>query len=389
VVSRADVHKLEGVVLPRDVLDSYDLVLKIDPCWRALRAAPRMERSNVNQSCGTPKQESQAHERVILVRVSDSVSEIGSVFPGPDWRSSVRTCRTLCGTSIGGVRSERVKSFTTPWWLWWNILSADAPSVAIVWSLLFASASRARFSTADELVLSLAVWGIYISDRLLDGLTAKSGAALQERHLFCARHRAALVCLVVLAATGSLWVTAELLTPIEMSAGMKLGAIVGAYMAAVHIGRTWTTLYVPKEMAVGILFAAGTTLPVWSQNRGFSWDIWVSLCLFASLCSLNCLAIECWENHRSDDPSQRTPPAFIRWANSRINCIAAALTTLALMLFFVRLAKRSPGAELLAVALAALLIGLLDRHRHRLSGQALRVLADLALVVAGLLPLAT
>lgn len=350
---------------------------------------PRREPWNVNQSCGTLLQDSQGEERVILMRMIDSVSEVGSALPSSDSRSSVRACRTPWPTPIGAVRSERVNSVTIPWWLWWNILSADAPTVAIVWALLFASAGRARLSTADELVLSLSVWGIYISDRLLDTWTAKRRTLLRDRHLFCARHPRALACLVALAGAGSLWGTAWFLAPIEITAGMKLGAIIGLYMAAVHLGSAWITLFVPKEIAVGILFAAGTTLPTWSQSRGISPDMWVSLGLFSLLCSLNCLSIECWEGRRFTDPSPRTSFVFVSWVNSRINRIAATLATVALMVFFVRYANGSPRPELLAVALAALFILLLNRRRNRLSSQALRVLADAALVLPALLALVT
>lgn len=334
-----------------------------------------------------PLQVSQAGERVIRMRMAGSAFEIGDALPRADSQQSPREGRGVRRPPADGVRSERVEFSTIPWWLWWNILSADASTVAIVWTLLFAYASNARLSSGDEIVLSLVVWVIYMSDRLLDGWRAKSRTLLQDRHVFCARHRVALVCLVALAVTGIVWLTAERLAPIEASAGMKLGAIIGVYMASVHVGRGWITRLVPKEVAVGVLFAAGTTLPMWSQSRRFSWDMWLSVALFALVCSLNCLSIDCWENYRSEDAWQRTPHPVVRWANSHINLLAAVLATLALIVFFVLHAKGSSGPEVLAVSLAAQLILLLNRWRGRLSRPALRVLADAALVVAGLIGL--
>jgi hypothetical protein len=321
------------------------------------------------------------------VDATGSASQIASVLPGEASQPGARDGRVLRRALTEGVRSERVEFSTTPWWLWWNIVSVDAPTVAMVWALLYAYASNVRLSTADEIVLSLVIWAIYMSDRLLDGWTAKNRTLLQERHLFCARHRVALMCLVALASAAIVWVTAERLPPMEVSAGMRLGAIIGVYMAGVHAGRGWITGYVPKEVAVGVLFAAGTTLPVWSQSRGFSWDVWLSLALFALLCSLNCVSIECWENRLSEDVWLQTPHPFVSWANPLINRLAAVLAVLAMIVFFTRHTKGSSGLEVLAVSLAALLILLLNCCRHRLSRPALRVLADVALVVAGLIGL--
>jgi uncharacterized membrane protein (UPF0136 family) len=271
--------------------------------------------------------------------------------------------------------------------LWWNILSLDAPTVAAVWALLFARASGVRLAASELIDLSLIVWLIYTSDRIFDGWTATNLTALQDRHRFCARHRVALASMSALAATGILWLTAEHLTPFEIEAGLKLGAIVAAYIVGIHVARGVVARVAPKEMAVGVLFAAGTTLPVWSQSAGLSWDVWVSVILFALLCAVNCLSIESWENHRSNDAWLGTPQPLVRWVNSRIDVIAAALAISALIVILVGHTKTHSSSALWAVSLSALLIVLLNRSRHRLSRSGLRVLADAALVLPGLLAL--
>jgi hypothetical protein len=290
------------------------------------------------------------------------------------------------------ITAARARSHTTPWWLWWNILSFDAPTVAVVWALLLARPSHIRLRAADEIVLSLVVWCIYVSDRLFDGLKPTNQRVLRERHLFCAKHRRALTWLFVLAAVAVLWVTADFLAPTEVSAGMKLAAIIGAYMASIHAGHGSMARFVPKEVAVGILFAVGTTLPAWSRLSEFSWDEWIPFGLFAVLCSLNCLAIECWENEpRYPDWFQSRSPV-IRWAETRINQLAVALAAPAFAIILVRRHPGHPGPfgfGLLAISLEALLILLLNRHRNRLSGRALRVLADATLVLSGGLALVT
>jgi hypothetical protein len=321
--------------------------------------------------------------------IVSSISETGSTLPKTSSCTSILHPTVEIPRRHTSSRSQQIESCTTPWWLWWNILSLDAPTVAVVWSFVFANASGVRLRPADPIILALTVWVIYISDRLLDGWVIKNCSSLEERHLFCARHRGALAWLVVLAAATVLWMTAEYLLPKEAGAGMKLAAIVGAYMASIHAGRASMARFVPKELTVGILFAAGITLPVWSQTLRLSRDMSVSIVLFALLCFLNCLAIEYWEGrplrhgcgqmwHRSDARNK-----------SRINWIAGGLVTAALAALLVRLSQGLPGCELWAVSLAALLTLILNRQTGRISVSALRVLADAALVVAGLVALMT
>jgi hypothetical protein len=346
-------------------------------------------RWNVEQACGTATQDLEADEKVIHMSMSNSASVIDDSAPRLGSQAVAPDGTFLCGILKDDVQAGRARSHTTPWWLWWNILSLDAPTVAVTWALLLARPSHIRLRAADEIVLSLVVWCIYVSDRVFDGLKPTNQRVLRERHVFCAKHRRAMTWLLVLAAAAVLWVTADFLAPMEVSAGMKLAAIIGAYMATIHVGHGSMARFVPKELAVGILFAVGTTLPAWSRLSEFSWDEWIPFGLFAVLCSLNCLAIECWENepHYPDWFQSRSP--VIRWAETRINQLAAALAASA---FAVILVRRQPGpfrSELLAISLAALLILLLNRHRNRLSGRALRVLADATLVLAGGLALLT
>jgi hypothetical protein len=113
----------------------------------------------------------------------------------------------------------------------------------------------------------------------------------------------------------------------------------------------------------------------------------MSIILFALLCAVNCLSIESWENHRSNDAWLGTPQPLVRWVNSRIDLIAAALAISALIVVLVGHTKTHSSSALWAVSLSALLIVLLNRSRHRLSRSGLRVLADAALVLPGLLAL--
>lgn len=136
------------------------------------------------------------------MRTTDAVSEIGGLLPQAELQASVREATVLWGISADRAG---VECRTTPWWLWWNILSVDAPMVAVVWAALFARVSGGRLSAVEASALVLSVWIIYVSDRLLDGWTARNRAELQERYLFCERHRFALAGLVMAATAVVLW----------------------------------------------------------------------------------------------------------------------------------------------------------------------------------------
>ncbi len=286
------------------------------------------------------------------------------------------------------VEGARAESRTTPWWLWWNVLSVDAPCVAVVWAAFFAHASGSKLSAAEATILVLTVWVIYVSDRLLDGWTEKDRAALQERHHFCERHRFVLAGLMVLACTAIAWLTTERLQAAEISAGVKVGVILVLYMAGIHRGGERVAGILHKEIAVGSLFALGATLPVWSRLTRFPWDACVAWILFGLLCSLNCLSIECWENQHHSGQWRQPPRRFVRWAGSRINGIAMILAIAALTACLVGNPRGSSVEVLSAIGLGALLLLVLNRRRARLSHAALRVLADAALLVPPILAFA-
>jgi hypothetical protein len=319
------------------------------------------------------------------MKLTDSVPEMGTILTHTDMQASARESDVLWRFSPGSAAAERR---ATPWWLWWNILSLDAPAVAVVWAALFARAEGSRLPASDAIALLLSVWIIYTSDRLLDGWTARNRAALQERHLFGERHRLALAALVFAASGIVLWLMADRTLASEAMAGVKLGVILMLYMAGIHAGRGKIARVLPKELSVGFLFAMGATLPLWSRAAGISWREILPWVFFGLLCSLNCLSIECWENHR--DGAEWTQPShpFVRWADARLNGIAAILVIAILAAHLAGKAGERSAAPLLAVCGGALLILLLNRARTKISASALRVLADAALLVPALVALA-
>jgi hypothetical protein len=252
-------------------------------------------------------------------------------------------------------------------WLWPNLLSLDAPIVALLWQILFARCFHARVDLLPSVLLVLAVWLIYAADRTMDAWrgAAWTGADARPRHEFYRRHWKALLPLwIFVLATGSALAWTRL-TPELFLGGLALGAAVALYFALLHLGIFQKT----KEAAVAVLFALGATLSAW-QNVHSAVDI-EAIVLFSCLCWINCSAIENWESARQTRLPIAASAGFV------------AIAALMLLLFSSRPILGG------AVAASALCFVLLDCARRRFSRDALRVLADVALLSPlALLPIA-
>ena len=279
-----------------------------------------------------------------------------------------------------------------PWWLWWNILSLDAPMVGLVWAALFVREGGGRLGVAESVALALAVWLIYTTDRLLDGWSTQNRAALRARHLVCERHRRAFAGAVVAAGGVIVFLAVTTLPLSEVRAGCGLGVVVAAYMVGIHLGRGALAQRWPKELAVGILFAAGATLPWWWRGVAISFGAMTAFGSLAVLCAGNCMAIESWERAGDErtrrDGDTKAPGGGAsskgrarEFAGGLTRGLAIALAGIAGVLGALGVERRTmPGALAAAVAGTVLLLAL-HGMRRRLTPEALRVLADAALLV--------
>jgi len=236
-------------------------------------------------------------------------------------------------------------------WLWPNLLSLDAPVVAVLWQILFARCFQVPVEPLAALLLLMTVWLIYAADRTLD---AWRGDGHSPRHEFYRRHWRELLPVWVTILSFTAWLAAERLPPGLLLRGSILLGAVGVYFAMVHS----SVLRLHKEAAVGVLFALGASLVAWGKVKTPA-DV-TTILLFSGLCWMNCIAIQKWEGEKLD-----WSPSI---AATVLGCAAVAL-----------LYAHRPvlgGAEL-ASAFGFLL---LDRVRPRLSADAVRVLADVALL---------
>jgi hypothetical protein len=247
-----------------------------------------------------------------------------------------------------------------------HCLSLDAPLVAILWQSLFAHAFGIPFSPAVTAALALAVWCIYVADRLLD--TARFRVqGVTARHRFSLHNRAPLILALVTGVVLLALLSTAVPGPI-LEAGWLLGLFVGIYFVAVHCARVLPVRTgCAKELCVGFTFAAGSTLPVWSST-GVHSRLLIPAILFGSICAVNCLAIELWESRVGNR---------VRMSSTLLQWLSASLAAFAALCFFLS----PPALHPIHAALcgASLLLFALLHDAGRFSAVWLRVLADVAL----------
>jgi hypothetical protein len=242
-----------------------------------------------------------------------------------------------------------------------NLLSLDAPIVAVLWQLLFARSYRVAVPWPATILLAASVWVIYVADRLLDALNTQPRTL---RHLFHRSHFRGFILCLGLCILAALFL---LLTKVDAeirSAGIPMLAAMAGYFALVHAAPQAWQRYWPKELAMAILFALGTCLPVYAESPSDGPAMLPALALFAALCWINAVAIDRWERNEA-----------VQW-----------LVPLALLAGGLALSLSLTGHPWLyrAASLAAASLAWLARPKRRIALEKRRVLADAVLAAPAL-----
>jgi hypothetical protein len=252
--------------------------------------------------------------------------------------------------------------------LWPNLLSLDAPLIAVLWQDLLAWRYQVPLRAQGRIALFLTVWAIYIADRLLD---ARRPATTLEpaRHRFYRRHRRFALALLgaLLAATAA--IAGFWLRPAVLRNGLAPLAAVAVYLAAVHLGGG--SRQVAKEFVVAFVFTTGTFLVAWTNDPASPLTLLTPAAAFFVLCLANLAAIEKWESEElrhGAEPAHPATRALVRTLGCWLPLFAAAAL----------LRARDPWY--LAIGLAAAAIAALLFAGRRLAPEARRVLVDAALL---------
>ena len=260
--------------------------------------------------------------------------------------------------------------------VYWHLLSLDAPSVAALWSWSFARVAHVALPPFAPLLLAVGTWLVYVADRLLDGMSRHH--QLRERHYFYVRHRRLFLLAGTFVCPVFTWIVFTRMAPDVRREDSAIFALAMLYFLLVHMRGRQVETWLPKELAVGALFAAATAVPAWARITGYNFLLASSVILFAILCWLNCVAIENWE--RRDSDAVEVPHRTTLWAGRHLQLLAMATALIAATLAFAVPVSRALFALYLASASSALLFFWLARSERRLTTTQLRIAADAALL---------
>lgn len=265
-----------------------------------------------------------------------------------------------------------------PWWLWPNVLSLDAPAIALAWQEVFARSAGVAISMPERAALFLAVWIVYAADRLADGIRLRVAAGSAHRHRFSRQHFRAMSITVGLAGVAGL-VVLPALSFETVLAGAAMGGVVAVYFVWNHLagsrfGRGWL-----KEVVVSLVFAAGSGLvPLVRHPSG---RLVAGIGAFTIVCLSNCLLIARLERDRDLERGEASiAPRFSADARPARVLAAAFVLICAVWAFatgwppFV-LALAGSGAAMVAATFVDRILG----------AEAACVAADLALLLPAVL----
>jgi hypothetical protein len=279
-------------------------------------------------------------------------------------------------------------------WVWWHLLSLDAPTVAVVWCWFFAAAFGVSLPPTALVTLALGTWCVYVADRLLDGWRSVDMTDLRDRHWFYLRHRKPFVIAWIAAALPLAYLILFRVQPAVRTDDIVLCFIGVGYFLLIH-HRSESHRF-SKELFVGFLFSIATAVPTWTRVEKGRGLLLAAICTFGAACWLNCVAIQTWEDEEASREGVQNHVAArkgeLRVKQNRLShrsltdFLGNHLTAFAVVIGMLALslasfpAGRTVWPLFIAVAASSLVFVALIHHNVRLSALSLRVLADGALL---------
>lgn len=176
-----------------------------------------------------------------------------------------------------------------PLWLWPNLLSLDAPLVAVAWQALLSAVTGTPLWPVGRAILFLTVWLIYILDRVLDVRRPASVSEAARHRFYRAYGREMTALAAVIAVVDVLLIFFEV-HPAVFRAGLVTFAGVCLYFGLLHASR----VRFPKELFVALLFTMGTFLVAFARSES-PLSLLPLAGPFLVMCLANVIAIELWE----------------------------------------------------------------------------------------------
>ena len=280
-------------------------------------------------------------------------------------------------------------------WVWWHLLSLDAPTVAVVWCWYFAAAFGVSLPPTALVTLALGTWCVYVADRLLDGWRSVDMTDLRDRHWFYLRHRKPFVIAWIAATIPLAYLVMFRVQPAVRTGDIVLCLIGIGYFLLIH-HRSEDDRF-SKELFVGFLFSIATAVPTWTRLHEGRGLLLTGIFTFGAACWLNCVAIQTWEDAEARREGVQNHFTAARTRELRVQSnrvhhraltdfLGNHLTVFALVIGMLALsltclpAGRAIWPLFIAVAASSLVFLALIHRTVRFSALSLRILADGALL---------
>ena len=151
-----------------------------------------------------------------------------------------------------------------------DVLAVTPVAVGLTWMAGFARTTGAKMVSAEYLVLGLAIWAVYLVDRVLDGASA-APADRRARHELGRRWRWLLVAAALAAACVGTWVALHEVRTVVVRAGGRLALVVAGYFALTLLSRRRDTGHVAPVALGGLLVIGLMQGPVQAQALPQLW----------------------------------------------------------------------------------------------------------------------
>jgi hypothetical protein len=303
----------------------------------------------------------------------------------------------------------------TPWWLLPNLLSLDAPLVAVVWMWILAKSMRVVYvETHAYWLLAAAVWSVYVLDRLLDAWRFKGSVEeMSSRHRFHYKYWKLLLPIVMGVIVYCAYSSFHIASDALLTAGVSGTGMVILYILVRKFDQGEVAY--SKNFIAAMTFSFGVSAPIVVESiqldKGF-YDLWFHFTsqsdvnfllalrhglvnfllmtvstvgvvfsssflpiLFGLLCFVNITGIDLWEKSRKSD-SDEVKEECEALLGSGLFILAA----ISLYLAAYKLSEyERPLCYVVMVSVA--LFHLINKNRSKFYLDAQRVLADLAMIL--------
>lgn len=261
-----------------------------------------------------------------------------------------------------------------------NVLSLDAPVVAVAWLYVFAKVWNVNYvEPLLPWVLGLFVWLVYAVDRLLDSSYGKAHY-FPLRHQFLLQHKKYFIIGIgVVSVLTVVLALVHLQSSILQTALLPLAATVGYFILSTSPSASSKVSY-SKNLLVGYAFSFGIGsgligLVGLAYPLNFLKLFSPEMLAFGLLCVISLTAIDLWVKGSDELGTEED-----EWA------LTLPLFTLAAFCFlFMQFIEHNLSDPFYSsILVASGLMYVINRTRHRFSSDALRVAVDVVLLLAAL-----